>query len=169
MGVSPHEWVLLNLLTLNCAQSESLNSSVAGQAFQLWHWCLWQFPLWISALVSHDSLNLPVCLFSLRVAVCPFLYSSFAYWKSCEFSIYLAFYLLLGQSGNFQTPYRQNWKQKISQNVIFSSCNHRKVKNCSQKSNVRQPYQRAQYILLLYRSWSQKTVSALNGSCNLLV
>ena len=55
----------------------------------------------------HWELSSLVFFFNLFF-FCPFSYSSFAYWKSCKFSIYLAFYSLLGQSGNFQTPYMQN-------------------------------------------------------------
>ena len=115
----PHDWVPLGFLTpqvvhfqLSTVHHSSgflpqcrflrqflIVSSISGKL-----WCLY----------SHVSSVLGQHLPCVLLSVDP---------RSVEFSVCVAFYLLLGQSSNFQAPYNQNWLTlKFPPSLIFKNC-----------------------------------------------
>lgn len=71
------------------------------------------FCLWVSALVTCNDPYLPVSLSSFGGTNIPCVLPSPMNPIKVDFSVCLAFYLLLGWSGNFQTSYTWNQKPEV--------------------------------------------------------
>ena len=92
-----------------CSHSASGNSSVTNPVFLPRRLCSRVVSTPISALESSNSLCLLVCLFHLGDSSFPCVLPSIVDPRRVlDFSVFLTFYLL-GQSGDFQAPYMQNW------------------------------------------------------------
>lgn len=65
--------------------------------------CSWK--LWLSVFT---------CISNLWGSSFPYVLAFLMNPRKVDFSVCLAFYLLLGQSGNFQAPCMQNWKPEVA-------------------------------------------------------
>lgn len=80
-----------------CPHWVSIYLSIIVQVFLCGHWFLQWLQLWVSAPVSHDSLNSLLCCSNLESSSLPCVLLK----RVVEFSVCSALYLLLGQSNDF--------------------------------------------------------------------
>lgn len=106
-----HLWLVLLLFNSQCClHSAFSNSSITVQYFLPGTGLINIFHLWVSAPVYCISLYLPVFAV-LGTAVYPMSSLLVGPRRVFDFSVCSAFYVLLGQNGDFKTHYM--WNQKL--------------------------------------------------------